>query len=77
LVRLREQVGQETDIILLGSVATTKYTAPIRDVFRGRLLFPKDFLGLGDMSRGSMLLQCCTQGVELSYLPVEKLVGSA
>jgi hypothetical protein len=73
LLRLREMVGTETDIILLGSVASSKYIAPLREVFGPRLLFPKDFLGLGDMSRGSMLLRCCAQAAELVYLPVEHI----
>jgi hypothetical protein len=68
LLRLRESVSDETEIILLGSVATSKYITPIYEVFDKRLLFPKDFLGLGDMSRGSILLRCCAQDEELEYL---------
>ena len=77
LLRLREVVSYETDIILLGSVATSKYITPIWEVFGERLLFPRDFLGRGDMSRGSMLLRCCAQGSELAYLPVEQIMPSA
>ena len=77
LLRLQKEVGCDTDIILLGSIATSKYTTPIREVFGERLLFPRDFRGLGDMSRGSMLLKGCAQGFELPYLPVEALVQSA
>jgi hypothetical protein len=73
LLRLRQVVGNETDVILLGSIATSKYITPIREVFGDRLLFPRDFLGLGDMSRGSILLQCCAQGSELAYVPVERI----
>jgi hypothetical protein len=68
LLRLRASVSDDTEIILLGSVATSKYTTPIQDVFGQRLLFPRDFLGLGDMSRGSILLRCCGQDEELEYL---------
>jgi hypothetical protein len=75
LLRLRGLVSDETEVILLGSVATSKYISPIRDVFGKRLLFPKDFLGLGDISRGSMLLRCCAQGSELEYRPVETIVS--
>lgn len=75
LLRLRQTVGRDTAVILLGSVATLKYITPCQEVFGSQLLFPKDFLGLGDMSRGSMLLQCCVRGSELSYQPVEKLCG--
>ena len=74
---LRDAVGSETEIILLGSVATSKYIAPIGEVFGERLLFPREFLGLGDMSRGSILLRCCAQGSELEYHPVAKIMHSA
>jgi len=77
LLRLRDRVGDETDVILLGSVATSKYITPIREVFGKRLLFPRDFLGLGDMSRGSILLRCCAQGAELEYRPVETILSCA
>ena len=76
LLHLREVAGHDTDVILLGSVATSKYITPIIAVFGERLLFPMDFLGRGDMSRGSMLLRCCAQGSELAYLPAEKIVQS-
>ncbi len=77
LMRLRERVSDETEVILLGSVATSKYITPIREVFGPRLLFPRDFLGLGDMSRGSILLRCCAQGAELEYRRVETIVPPA
>jgi hypothetical protein len=77
LLRLRERVSDETEVILLGSVATSKYITPIREVFGRRLLFPRAFLGLGDMSRGSILLRCCAQGAELEYRPVETILSCA
>lgn len=73
LLHLRELVGNEADVILLGSIATSKYVTPLQEVFEERLLFPRDFLGRGDMSRGSMLLRCCAEGSELAYLPVGEL----
>jgi hypothetical protein len=76
LLRLRDTVGCETDVILLGSLATPKYITPIREVFGKRLLFPSGFFGRGDMTRGSLLLRCCSQGSELAYLPVETIVKS-
>jgi hypothetical protein len=77
LMHLREVAGCDTDVILLGSIATSKYITPLSAVFRERLLFPRNFLGLGDMSRGSMLLRCCSDGSELEYQAVEKIVRSA
>ena len=35
------------------------------------LLFPPAFVGLGDMSRGSLLLKAVRAGAELPYAPVE------
>lgn len=59
-----------TRFVLLGSVATKKYVAPLLDVLGERLLFPREFLGRGDMSRGSLLLQAVRAGRELEYVPV-------
>jgi hypothetical protein len=70
LLRLRELVGPDTELILLGSIATFKYITPIQAVFGERLLFPKAFVGIGDMSRGSILLRCCAQASELAYVRV-------
>ena len=69
LCRLRESTNSETNVILLGSIATSKYLTPLLSVFGERLLFPGDFLGRGDMSRGSLLLKCCSSGSPLTYLP--------
>ena len=56
--------------VLLGSVASVKYTAPLLEVFGERLLFPIDFAGRGDMSRGGLMLRRAREGVELPYVPV-------
>jgi hypothetical protein len=39
-----------------------------------RLVFPVDFVGRGDMSRGGLLLRCMRAGEELEYVPVEGAV---
>jgi hypothetical protein len=39
-------------------------------VLLGRLRFPTEFVGRGDMSRGGLLLRSARQGVELEYAPV-------
>lgn len=56
--------------VLLGSVASGKYTTPLLEVFGERLLFPADFVGRGDMSRGGLMLRQARSGVELTYMPV-------
>jgi hypothetical protein len=68
--RLRELLGTETQVVLLGSIATEKYAQPLLEVFGKQLLFPRDFVGRGDMSRGGLLLRCCSTGLPLEYVPV-------
>lgn len=70
---LDEIAGPDCDYVLLGSVATTKYLEPIVGVFGERLLFPADFVGRGDMSRGGLLLRCARAGTELAYEPAGAL----
>jgi hypothetical protein len=60
-------------VVLLGSLASPKYLAVLADVFGERLFYPRDFVGLGDMSRGSQLLKAARAGVELPYAPVSGL----
>ena len=74
--RLKELIEPDTRVVLLGSVATPKYVEPLFEVFGERLLFPQDFLGRGDMSRGSLLLRCCAQGSPLEYAQVSNLVAA-
>lgn len=74
---LREAMGVDCDAVLLGSIATPKYLDPLGGVFSERLLFPADFVGRGDMSRGSMLLRCVREGVQLRYSAVTSLSKSA
>jgi len=58
------------EVVLLGSVATGKYVDPLLHVFGKRLLFPSEFVGRGDMSRGALLLRAARAGKELPYAPV-------
>jgi len=57
--------------VLLGSIATDKYTAVLQDAFGSRLRFPAEFVGRGDMSRGGLMLRSAAAGVELTYVPLE------
>jgi len=71
---LERAFGASTRFVLLGSVATEKYVGPLTYVFGDHLLFPPDFVGRGDMSRGSLLLRAARRGQELAYAPVEGAV---
>jgi hypothetical protein len=59
-----------TEYVLLGSVATSKYVRPLLSVFGYLLMFPSEFLGRGDMSRGGLLLRAAREGKELDYARV-------
>ena len=67
---LDEELGPECEVVLLGSIASAKYVDVLTGVFGDRLLFPLDFVGRGDMSRGGLLLRCVRSGEELPYVPV-------
>ena len=67
---LWRDVGPDCDVILLGSIASPKYTDVLLAIFGERLRFPIDFVGRGDMSRGGLLLRMAADGRELSYTPV-------
>jgi hypothetical protein len=62
--------GATTRFVLLGSVASGKYVDPLARVFGERLLFPPDFVGRGDMSRGGLMLRAARDGRELAYAPI-------
>jgi len=67
---LLERCTPGTQFVLLGSVASDKYVQPLLDVFGTALLFPQQFAGLGDMSRGALLLRAAREQQELDYTSV-------
>jgi hypothetical protein len=68
--QLRSELGADFQIVLLGSIATDKYSAVLSECFGEHLAFPSDFLGRGDMSRGGLMLRAVAAGKELEYLPL-------
>jgi hypothetical protein len=68
--RLAKKLPLDSEVVLLGSIATAKYVDVLLEHFGQRLCFPADFVGRGDMSRGGLLLRCAVDGCELSYIPV-------
>lgn len=71
---LDQHAGPACLYVLLGSIASGKYTSPLLEVFGERLVLPADFVGRGDMSRGGLMLRCAHSGIELSYTPVQGAV---
>jgi hypothetical protein len=67
---LDEEIGPDCEVVLLGSIASAKYVEILTEIFGDRLVFPIDFVGRGDMSRGGLLLRCVRSGEELPYVPV-------
>ena len=71
---LFELVGRNCEVVLLGSIATPKYVEPLLGIFGERLMFPAEFVGRGDMSRGGLMLRCAREGVQLAYVPVANAI---
>jgi hypothetical protein len=67
---IHELAATPAEVVLLGSIATGKYADILLDALGDRLLFPSEFVGRGDMSRGGLLLRAVSAGVELSYSPL-------
>ena len=67
---LAERLPSTAEVVLLGSIATGKYSRVLLECFGERLLFPSDFVGRGDMSRGGLMLRAVDEGRELSYVPL-------
>lgn len=60
----------ESEVVLLGSVATGKYVDVLQPIFGDRLRFPVAFAGLGDMARGGLMLRAVRANRELEYTPL-------
>jgi len=60
-------IPEDTRVVLLGSIATGKYVDVLWPIFGDRLLFPLSFVGIGDMSRGALMLRAAASGEELEY----------
>lgn len=67
---LARTCGKSCQIILLGSIATQKYVEPLLTVFGEQLMFPAEFVGRGDMSRGGLMLRRVQSGEPLTYIPL-------
>jgi hypothetical protein len=73
---LLTQIGTDCEIVLLGSVATGKYLDILAPIFGTRLRVPAEFVGLGDMARGGLLLRCVRENRQLNYVEVASVLRS-
>jgi hypothetical protein len=67
VMRLAAETGKADQIVLLGSIATPKYLEPLCSVLGERVMIPSDFIGRGDMSRGSLMLRAVRARTQLAY----------
>ena len=68
---LASTLDADAHIVLLGSVATGKYVDILLPIFGDRLRFPAAFAGLGDMSRGGLMLRAVRANRELEYTTLD------
>jgi hypothetical protein len=68
---LAQHLTPKSRVVLLGSIATGKYVDILWPIFGSRLLFPRSFVGLGDMSRGAIMLRAARTGEELEYATLD------
>jgi hypothetical protein len=66
--KLADEIGSDCEVVLLGSIASGKYLDILTQVIGDRLRVPAEFVGLGDMSRGALLLRCVQERRELEYV---------
>jgi hypothetical protein len=66
--KLAGSVGSDCEVVLLGSLASRKYLEILSPIFGTRLVVPVEFIGLGDMSRGGLLLRSVQENRELNYV---------
>ena len=70
-VSLAGSLEDDAQVILLGSVASGKYVDILWPIFQKRLRFPAPFAGLGDMSRGGLMLRAVRADRELDYTTLD------
>lgn len=68
VARLAGSLSPGDTVVLLGSIATPKYLQPLAGILGERLRYPAEFVGMGDMQRGSVMLRCVAEGRELTYI---------
>jgi hypothetical protein len=66
--KLAAELDEHDEVVLLGSIATPKYLEPLSEVLGERLRVPAEFIGRGDMSRGSLMLRAVRELKQLEYV---------
>lgn len=68
---LAARLEDDAQVILLGSVASGKYVDILWPIFQKRLRLQSAFAGLGDMSRGGLMLRAVRANRELEYTTLD------
>jgi hypothetical protein len=68
LRKLSESLGEDGKVIFLGSLGTKRYIPLLKEILGHRILVPRDFLGMGNMRRGAVLLRCVREHCQLTYV---------
>jgi hypothetical protein len=68
IAALQLAISASCEVVLLGSIATNKYADLLLEGVGSRLVFPQEFLGRGDLSRGGLLLRAVGVNRELKYI---------
>jgi hypothetical protein len=68
---IASRLEKNAEVILLGSVASGKYVDVLWPIFGNGLRFPGAFAGLGDMSRGGLMLRAVRENRELEYTTLD------
>lgn len=71
LAVLVSRLTPDSRVVLLGSIASSKYVDVLRPALGARLHYPISFVGRGDMSRGGLLLRQAASGEELEYVQLD------
>jgi hypothetical protein len=66
---LARSLDRDDRIVFLGGLAGDRYLAVLAPALGPRLFVPIDFVGRGQMQRGSLLLQAIAENRELAYSP--------
>jgi hypothetical protein len=69
---LSEAIGTPWRVVLLGSIATKKYIPVLLETLGERLLVPREFVGMGNMQRGALMMRCSREKARLEYVGVRE-----
>jgi hypothetical protein len=72
---LSEAIGERRRVVLLGSIATRRYIPVLMEALGERLLVPENFVGMGNMQRGALLMRCWRDKQQLKYVCAREVLG--